>query len=147
MSPSARPAVVRFYLDADVLGLAKVLASLRPDVTYPGDPGATLRRRARPPCLITSTAVEDTVWIPTVTAQGWIIVTRYRRIQQHRAELNAVRAAGARMIALSAPDAGDMWSQLETFMTNWRSIEALVDNEGPFIYTCTRTRLRPVELD
>jgi hypothetical protein len=51
------------------------------------------------------------------------------------------------MVALSAPDAGDTWSQLETFMTNWRSIEALVDNEGPFINTCTRTGLRPVELD
>jgi hypothetical protein len=81
-----------------------------------------------------------------VTGQGWIIVTRDRRIQQHRAELNAVRTAGARMVALSAPDAGDTWSQLETFMTNWRSIEALVDKEGPFTYACTRTRLRPVEL-
>jgi hypothetical protein len=80
VSPTARPAIVRFYLDADVLGLAKVLAALRPDVTYPGDAGATIRRRARPPCLITSTAVKDTVWIPTVTAQGWIIVTRDRRI-------------------------------------------------------------------
>jgi hypothetical protein len=35
----ARPAQVRYYFDANVLGLAKVVSTLRPDVTYPGDPG------------------------------------------------------------------------------------------------------------
>jgi hypothetical protein len=34
-----KPAEVRYYIDADILGLARVLAALRPDVTYPGDPG------------------------------------------------------------------------------------------------------------
>jgi len=38
VSRPAKPAAVRFYLDADVLGLAKVLVQLRNDVTYPGDP-------------------------------------------------------------------------------------------------------------
>ena len=37
-----RPATVRFYIDADILGLAKVLVQVRADVTYPGDPGGTL---------------------------------------------------------------------------------------------------------
>jgi len=31
-----RQATVRFYLDADILGLAKLLVQLRPDVTFPG---------------------------------------------------------------------------------------------------------------
>jgi hypothetical protein len=31
-----REAVVRFCIDADILGLAKVLADLRNDITYPG---------------------------------------------------------------------------------------------------------------
>jgi hypothetical protein len=35
VNPRHRPARVRFYFDADVLGLAKVIAALRPDVTYP----------------------------------------------------------------------------------------------------------------
>ena len=39
MTQPAKPATVRFYLDADVLGLARVLGGLRNDVTYPGDPG------------------------------------------------------------------------------------------------------------
>ena len=43
VSPSSTPATVRF--DADVLGLAKVLVALRPDVTCPGDPTRTTLRR------------------------------------------------------------------------------------------------------
>lgn len=38
MTPAARPAEVRFYFDADVLGLAKVVARLRNDATYPAIP-------------------------------------------------------------------------------------------------------------
>jgi hypothetical protein len=47
VSPKTKPADVRFYFDADVLGVAKVLAQLRPDITYPGDPGAIIHRRQR----------------------------------------------------------------------------------------------------
>jgi hypothetical protein len=35
---SLRAAQVRIYVDADMLGLGKILASLRNDVTYPGGP-------------------------------------------------------------------------------------------------------------
>lgn len=31
-----RPAEVRFYVDQDLLGLAKLLVQVRTDVTYPG---------------------------------------------------------------------------------------------------------------
>jgi hypothetical protein len=77
----AKPAVVRFYFDADVLGLAKAISPLRSDMTYPGDPGGTFKRRMRPPCPITSTATPDTVWIPEAARQGWLIITRDSRIQ------------------------------------------------------------------
>jgi hypothetical protein len=36
MSQPVKPAPVQFYIDADVLGLAKILAQIRGDVTYPG---------------------------------------------------------------------------------------------------------------
>lgn len=41
-----RAAQVRIYADADVLGLGKILAGLRNDVTYPGDPGAVIHKRS-----------------------------------------------------------------------------------------------------
>jgi hypothetical protein len=41
-----KPAEVRYYFDADVLGLGKTVTRLRPDATYPGDPGGVLHKRA-----------------------------------------------------------------------------------------------------
>lgn len=141
-----KQAQVRLYLDADVLGLAKVLAALRANVTYPGDPGADVHKRRRPRCPVTTAATPDDGWIPEVSRRGWLIVTRDSRILDHRAELAAVRDNDGRMIALSGNEAGTVWAQLEVFMTQWRRIEALLGQSGPFIYTATRTTLRPVPL-
>jgi hypothetical protein len=146
MVRTPRPAQVRFYFDADVLGVAKVIAALRPDVTYPGDPGTTVFRRARLPCIITDPGTLDPVWIPAVAAQGWVIITRDARIAQRPVELNAVRDSGARMVAMSGSEATSTWAQLEVVMTQWRKLEDLVTRPGPFIYTMTRTSLRPVDL-
>ena len=142
MTPPARPATVRF-----ILGLGKTLARLRPDMTYPGDPGDTIHKRARPACPITKTSTLDEDWIPEVARRGWLIITRDSRIQEHRAEVAAVRDNGARMIALASRDAGGTWAQLEVFFAQWRRIEATLDEPGPFIYTASRTApLRAVDL-
>lgn len=141
-----KPAEVRFYIDADLLGLARVLASLRHDVTYPGDPGAVIHKRSRPPCPIASPAVKDTQWIPEVAARGWLIITRDRRIQEHRLEITAVREHRARMVALTAADAGSVFAQLEVVMCRWRDIERCVAVPPPFIYAATRSAMRSIPL-
>ena len=70
-----KPVAVRFYFDADVLGLAHLVAALRSDATYPGDPGAVVKRRERPACLIANPATKDDLWIPQVASLGWLIIT------------------------------------------------------------------------
>jgi hypothetical protein len=142
-----KPAEVHFYVDADVLGLAHVLAGLRADVTYPGDPGAEIHKRKRPACPVASPHAKDTEWIPVVAQNRWLIITRDRHIQENRREIIAVRDNGARMVALSGPDAKGTFEQLEIVMTQWRPIMQLVTKPGPFVYTATRTSLRPVSLD
>ena len=66
MSP--RAAQVRFYVDADLLGLGKILGSLRDDVTYPGDPGAVpasdTGHLARSQALMYSTRTGYPRWPP-----------------------------------------------------------------------------------
>lgn len=148
MSRPAKPAPVQFYLDADVLGLAKILAQIRGDVTYPGDPGGPVVRRGRirPACTITDTATPDSVWIPETARQGWLIITRDRHIQDHRAEIEAVRISGARMITLAGAEAVTTFHQLEALMCNWRQILRLAEQPGPFIYIATRTTLREIPL-
>jgi hypothetical protein len=56
MRRPVKPALVHFYVDADVLGLAKVLVELGAAVTYPGDPGGPAKGgRVRLPCPIKTT--------------------------------------------------------------------------------------------
>lgn len=140
-----RPALVRLYLDADILGLAKLLVRVRNDITYPGDPGGVVHKRRRPPCPITP-ATLDRDWIPEVASRGWLIVTRDRNIQDHPAEIGAVRDHSARMITLHGPEARGTWEQLEIFMSRWRDIERCLDQPGPFVYSITRTTFRPVDI-
>jgi hypothetical protein len=90
--------------------------------------------------------VVDEVWIPETSRREWLIVTRDAAIQRNRAEVAAVRDSGARMVALSGPEAGTTWAQLEIVMCQWRRIEALLGEPGPFIYAATRTALRRVPL-
>jgi hypothetical protein len=135
-----RPARVRFYFDADVLGLAKLVANIRPDVTYPGDPGGEVRRRVRPPCVITDPATPDLVWIPQVAREDWSIVSRDRHINAYPAERDAVIAYNAKMFTIASDEKLDTWHQLEILMTRWRDIERLSEQPGPFIYALYRTR-------
>ena len=142
MSP--RAALVRFYIDADVPGLGKLLAGLRSDVTYPG---AVIHKRQRAPCTVTSPDVLDTDWIPQVAALGWLIITRDSMISQNRNEITAVRENKAKMAALNQRDAQTKWGQLEVFMTQWRRIDALTAEPGPFIWRVSRTTTTLITLD
>lgn len=140
MSRAVKPARVQYYIDADLVGLAKILVQVRPDVTYPGDPGGLTRnKRTRPPCTIKEPGTLDEIWIPETARQGWLIITRDRHIQDHRAEIDAVREHAARMVNLAGDDAVNAFAQLEVVMCQWRRIEALLDDQGPFIYLATRT--------
>jgi hypothetical protein len=141
-----RAAEVRFYFDADILGLGKLISTVRSDVTYPGDPGGVLHRRLRPACPITTPHTRDLEWIPVAARAGWVAITRDRHIQDHRAEIAAVRDHRLRLVALSAPEARTTWEQLEVVLCQWRAIEALVDQDGPLLRLATRTSLRSIPL-
>lgn len=138
---------VRFYVDADTLGLAQILCRIRPDVTYPGDPGGTVKHRTRPPCPITDPQTPDLVWLPIVAAAGWLIITRDQQIRHRPAEIRAVTDNGARLVAIvagSAREKLDNFGILEIAMINWRRIESLLELPGPFVYTASRSGLTKV---
>jgi hypothetical protein len=149
VKPGPKPAVVRFYLDADILGLAKVLVQLRSDMTFPGYRGdeVPIHRRVRPPCPITDPSTPDTEWIPEIARRGWLALTRDSKIQTRVAEIESVRASGCRLVAFTGVDSGTPWDQLEVLMCQWRGIVALSDRPGPLVYSATRTGLRSILLD
>jgi PIN like domain len=93
-----------WYVDADTLGLAHVLARARPDVTHPGDNGVRHKKSWRlPPCIISDPAMHDDEWIPAVSRAGMAIITRDKHIATRTAEKNEVIAASARMFAITTP--------------------------------------------
>jgi hypothetical protein len=141
-----KPAEVRFYVDADILGLAKVLCMVRSDVTFPTFAGGKMFGRLRPPCPVTATNTDDTVWIPETARHGWLIITRDSAIQDRRSEINAVRDSGARMVVLVGKHAGSTWDQLDIVMRRWDRLEQLLAEPGPFIYSVSKSVWRRVPL-
>ncbi|HUC21328.1 MAG TPA: hypothetical protein VMA73_01345 [Streptosporangiaceae bacterium] len=147
MSESAKPAHVQYYIDADLLGLAKILVDLRTDVTYPGDTGGMTRnRRVKGPCTITDPGTFDEIWIPETARQGWLAITRDKHILDRTPEIQAVRDSGARLVNLAGDAAVTRFAQLEVVMCQWRRIESLLGETGPFIYFATRTSFRKAQL-
>lgn len=108
-----KPATVRYCFDADILGLGKVVAGLRPDATYPGDPGDVIHKSQRPRCAVASTDVDDVEWIPYVADKGMIAISRDAKISRRIAEVGTVVQHRARLAALSSADARTVWEQLE----------------------------------
>ncbi len=139
-----KSAAVRYYFDADILGLAKVVAALRPDITYPGAPEQVVKNRLRPACEITSTDTADRIWIPTIAAAGIAAITRDSRIERHPSEQAAVINSNARLFALHPDQAVTVWSQLELIMRQWRKIEHLARQPGPYMYKVSRSRVRRI---
>ena len=130
---------IRFYVDADVLGLAKLLIQVRPDITYPGDPGGVGCDGLTRPACPTKPGDKDQDWIPVVAKAGWVVITRDRRMLNRPAERQAILAHGARVVRFDARHELNKWLQLEIAVTQWRRIEELSELPGPWIYRVART--------
>jgi hypothetical protein len=135
--------VVRFYVDADILSVAKLLVQVRADVTFPGDPGAArgIDGFPRPACPF-NPGEKDDVWIPAVATQGWVVITRDRHIRSRPAERKAVKDSAARIITLDARRKLNTWDAPEIVVTQWRKIEELTELPGPWVYTASRSGCR-----
>lgn len=68
-------------------------------------------------------------------------------IIQNRNEIAAVRENKAKIVALNQRDAQTKWGQLEVFLTQWRRIEAVTLEPGPFIWRVSRTAMTLIALD
>lgn len=136
---------IRYYVDADLIGLGKILVQVRADVTYAGDEGGIgIDKQPRPPSPVAPN-VHDPDWIPIIASRGWIVITKDRHMLSRPAEREAIREARARHLRIEGPPGQRQlrkWDQLVILLSRWGDIERLVDQPGPWIYVATRTRLR-----
>ena len=56
-------------------------------------------------------------------------------------------AAGARMFAITSPEKLHTWDLLSIAVARWQDFEAALEEDGPYIYSVTRTTLSKVDLE
>jgi hypothetical protein len=111
--------VIRFYIDADLIGLGRVLVNVRSDGTNPGDHGGLGVGGLNWP-LAQPKGERDAVWIPLVAKEGGIVITRDRHLQHRPDEHSAILEQDAKVIRLDARHELNKWLQLEIVVTQWR---------------------------
>lgn len=135
---------IGFYVDADLVAMGKSLVQARYDTTYPGDPGDP--RRGRPPCPITDPSTKDPTWIPLVATQGWVVLSRDRRLLSRPEEVRVIREHGLRVVIIDARRDPTTWGELKIVVAQWDAIERLADVEGPVVRWATKSTFRSIEL-
>jgi hypothetical protein len=73
-------------------------------------------------------------------------ITADRHILDRAPEIEAVRDSGAHLVNLASDEAVTRFTQLEVVMCQWRRIESLLAETGPFIYFATRASFRKARL-
>ena len=80
-------------------------------------------------------ATEDRIWIPDVTARGWVILTKDKNIRRPSGEREDVLLAGARVFTLTSGNmSGDVMAQ--TFIKHLADMERIAGSQAPpFVYS------------
>lgn len=134
-TPTSLPDV-RFFIDADLLGVGKALARVRKDVVHPGHP--------RCPQIRTDTP--DSEWLPLVGESGWIAISRNKRIRYNPVENRLLRRHGVRAIFLTGRSEMTSWDRLVLIVRHWDAIEASLDEPGPWVKALTRNGLGELKM-
>lgn len=140
---------IKYYVDADLIGLGKLLVQVRTDVTYAGDEGGLgIDKKPRDRSPIAPGAL-DPVWIPEAAGRNWLVITKDTHMAGRPEERRMILTTNARHLRIAGTPGKKLrkWDQLEIVVSQWRTIERLFDEEpGPWIRVLTRTGLR-TELD
>lgn len=126
----AAPRTSRWFVDENSLGVAKSLAHVRGDITWPGAPGGAVPAGA-----------VDTAWLPIVGQAGLVVLTRDERIRSRPLERQALLDHDVRACFLTSGGSLDLFSQL--WLRYWDDIESLVaEQPAPWLASVTRTGVR-----
>lgn len=128
----ATPQAPRWFIDENSLGVAKALAYVRGDVTWPGAPGGPVPAGA-----------SDTSWLPVVGMSGLVVLTRDKRIRSRPLERQALLTHGVRACFLTSGGSLDLFEQLRLWLRYWDDIETLVaEQPPPWLASVTRAGVR-----
>lgn len=121
----------RFFIDENMLSIAKALVAVREDVVYPGHPDVPEIPRQ----------TQDLDWLPIVGARGWAVIMRDKRIRRRAAEKQALIDHSVRAFCLTGAGNRTSWEMLRLIVRHWDAIETQAQADGPFIYAVTNAGL------
>jgi PIN like domain len=121
-----------FIFDENSLAVAKALACVRDDVTYPGAPGSPVKP-----------GMKDLTLLPIIGQSGLVLLTRDRRIRLAPIERRKLLEHGVRACFLTSGGNLSRFDQLRLWLRHWDAIERLVLSEpAPWLASVTRNDVR-----
>ncbi len=119
-----------FYVDTSVpIAVARALAMVRTDITYPGFPG----------CPITETDTHDDVWLPVVGQEGWSAIMRDKRVRFRPGERRAIIDHNVKAFIMTGAGNYSRWQTLDLLVRRWDRMEAIATSlKPPFICAITQ---------
>jgi len=127
---AAQPA--RWFVDENSDGVAKALAYVRGDITWPGAPKGPVTAGAA-----------DTAWLPVVGQAGLVVLTRDKRIRSRPLERQALLDHNVRACFLTSGGSLNLFEQLRLWLRYWDDIEDLVAaHPSPWLASVTRAGVR-----
>lgn len=126
----------RFFIDENMLGVAKALAYVRDDCVHPGHPDI--------PEI--PTRALDSEWLPIVGERGWAVIMRDKKIRKRPGERERLLEHKVRAFCLTGSGNQRNWGMLELLVRNWPRIKERAAEPGPFIYAVTSAGIRRLEV-
>lgn len=128
-----------YFADENALGLGKLLHRAgRQDILYPGHTDL--------PAVPLGTA--DVDWMPVIGRNGFVVITRDRRIRSRPAELEAYYAHGIRSIWIGTKQDLGPQQQVELFLRHERRVQRFIVKlgGGPWALAMSMNGVRPLTL-
>lgn len=125
----------RFFIDEDLLGLAKTWGAARNDCCWPGH-GCDVRLGDK-----------DNEWVPLVASLDMVAITRDRKLSTRPAEIELVLEHRLRMIRLTTGRRPRTVMELaDRLDRHWRRIERFVADrsKGPWLLTVSESDVAEV---
>jgi PIN like domain len=101
----ATPQAARRFVDENSLGVAKALAYVRGDITWPGAPDGPV-----------SAGAADAAWLPIVGQAGLVVLTRDKRIRSRPLERQALLDHNVRAWFLTSGGSLTLFEQLRGWL-------------------------------
>lgn len=137
MRPPDGPEVLVFFVDANLLGVAKSLEAVRPDIIYPGHPNC--------PTIVAGTP--DPEWLAEAGRRRWVVILRDKHIRSRSREREALLQNGLRTFCLTGSGNASKWDILRLLVTHWPEIERKArESPGPYICSVTKEGVKPLTL-